>query len=106
AVFWMWVMALLGAASAFVESTLSQVYKSKIGNEYRGGTPYFIEKGLKMKWFAVIVAVVVTLSYGVLLPGIQSSSIAVGFENSNGISKYITGIFLVLLLAAIIFGGV
>ena len=55
-----------------------------------------------MKWFAVIVAVVVTLSYGVLLPGIQSSSIAVGFENSNGISKYITGIFLVVLLAAII----
>ena len=59
-----------------------------------------------MKWFAIIVAVVVTLSYGVLLPGIQSSSIAVGFENSNGISKYITGILLVLLLAAIIFGGV
>ena len=59
-----------------------------------------------MKWFAVIVAVVVTLSYGVLLPGIQSSSIIVGFENSNGISKYITGIFLVVLLAAIIFGGV
>ncbi len=83
AVFWMWVMALLGAASAFVESTLSQVYKSKVGNEYRGGTPYFIEKGLKMKWFAIIVAVVVTLSYGVLLPGIQSSSIAVGFENSK-----------------------
>ena len=46
AVFWMWVMALL-AASAFVESTLSQVYKSKVGNEYRGGTPYFIERGLK-----------------------------------------------------------
>lgn len=59
-----------------------------------------------MKWFAIIVAVVVTLSYGVLLPGIQSSSIAVGFENSNGISKYITGILLVILLAAIIFGGV
>ncbi len=80
--------------------------KSKVGNEYRGGTPYFIEKGLNMKWFAVIVAVVVTISYGVLLPGIQSSSIAVGFENSNGISKYITGILLVILLAAIIFGGV
>ena len=54
-----------------------------------------------MKWFAIIVAVVVTLSYGVLLPGIQSS-IAAGFENSNGISKYITGILLVILLAAII----
>ncbi|PEI86188.1 sodium:alanine symporter [Bacillus pseudomycoides] len=106
AVFWMWMMALLGAASAFVESTLAQVYKSKVGNEYRGGTPYFIEKGLKIKWFAVIVAVVVTISYGVLLPGIQSSSIAVGFENSSGISKYMTGVFLVVLLAAIIFGGV
>ena len=44
AVFWMWVMALLGAASAFVESTLSQVYKSKVGNEYRGGTPYFVKR--------------------------------------------------------------
>ncbi|PEB51420.1 sodium:alanine symporter [Bacillus pseudomycoides] len=106
AVFWMWVMALLGAASAFVESTLAQLYKSKVGNEYRGGTPYFIEKGLKVKWFAVVVAIVVTISYGVLLPGIQSSSIAVGFENSSGVSKYITGILLVILLAAIIFGGV
>lgn len=106
AVFWMWVMALLGAASAFIESTLAQLYKSKIGNEYRGGTPYFIEKGLKIKWFAVLVAIVVTVSYGVLLPGIQSSSIAVGFENSSGISKYMTGILLVILLGAIIFGGV
>ena len=106
AVFWMWVMALLGAASAFIESTLAQLYKSKVGNEYRGGTPYFIEKGLKIKWFAVVVAIVVTTSYGVLLPGIQSSSIAVGFENSSGVSKYITGILLVVLLAAIIFGGV
>ncbi|WP_369903538.1 alanine/glycine:cation symporter family protein [Bacillus manliponensis] len=106
AVFWMWVMALLGGASAFVESTLSQLYKTKVGNEYRGGTPYFIEKGLKMKWFAVLVAIVVTLSYGLLLPGIQSSSIAVGFENSSQISKYVTGILLVALLGAIIFGGV
>ncbi|MFJ8526698.1 alanine/glycine:cation symporter family protein [Bacillus sp. NPDC094106] len=106
AVFWMWVMALLGAASAFIESTLAQLYKNKVGNEYRGGTPYFIEKGLKAKWFAVVVAIVVTISYGVLLPGIQSSSIAVGFENSSGVSKYITGILLVVLLAAIIFGGV
>ncbi|MBM7587361.1 AGCS family alanine or glycine:cation symporter [Bacillus pakistanensis] len=106
AVFWMWVMALLGGASSFIESTLAQVYKSKVNNEFRGGTPYFIEKGLKIKWFAVIVALVVTLSYGILLPGIQSSSIAVGFENTSGLNTNITGIILVLLLAAIIFGGV
>ncbi|MFP3886861.1 alanine/glycine:cation symporter family protein [Priestia filamentosa] len=106
AVFWMWIMALLGGASAFIESTLAQVYKSKVGNEYRGGTPYFIEKGLKIKWFASLVAIVVTISYGFLLPGIQSSTIAVGFENTSGINKGITGVLLVVLLAIIIFGGV
>ncbi|MER2088405.1 MAG: alanine/glycine:cation symporter family protein [Sporosarcina sp.] len=106
AIFWMWVMAILGGASAFIESTLSQVYKRKIGNEYRGGTPYFIEKGLNMRWFAVVMAVVVTLSYGILVPGIQANSIAVGFENVLGWNKSITGILLVALLGVIIFGGV
>jgi AGCS family alanine or glycine:cation symporter len=106
AVFWMWVTSILGGASAFIESTLSQVYKSKIGNEYRGGTPYFIEKGLNVRWFAAIVAVVVTLSYGFLLPGIQSNTIAVAFENVFGLNKNITGILVVVLLATIIFGGV
>jgi len=106
AVFWMWIMALLGGASAFIESTLAQVFKSKVGNEYRGGTPYFIEKGLKLKWFAVIMAVVVTISYGFLTPGVQANSIAVGMENAFGLSKTVTGIFLVVLLGAIIFGGV
>ncbi|MFF2449616.1 alanine/glycine:cation symporter family protein [Neobacillus sp. NPDC058068] len=106
AVFWMWVMSILGGASAFVESTLSQVYKSKIGNEYRGGTPYFIEKGLNLRWFGAIVAIVVTLSYGILLPGIQANSIAVAFENVYGLNKSITGIVIAALLGVIIFGGV
>jgi alanine or glycine:cation symporter, AGCS family len=106
AVFWMWVMALLGGASAFIESTLAQVYKVKDGNQYRGGTPYFIEKGLNMKWFAVFVAIVVTLCYGILVPGIQANTIAVGFENTTGLNKSITGIILVVLLGIIIFGGV
>lgn len=106
AVFWMWIMALLGGASAFIESTLAQVYKIKEGNQYRGGTPYFIEKGLKIKWFAVLVAFVVTLCYGILVPGIQANTIAVGFENTTGLNKSITGILLVALLGFIIFGGV
>ncbi|MBS4190774.1 alanine:cation symporter family protein [Bacillus sp. FJAT-49705] len=106
AVFWMWVMAILGGASAFIESTLAQVYKIKVGNQYRGGTPYFIEKGLKMKWFAALVAIVVTICYGILVPGIQANTIAVGFENTAGLNKSITGIILVALLAIIIFGGV
>ncbi|WP_066259336.1 alanine/glycine:cation symporter family protein [Neobacillus drentensis] len=106
AIFWMWIMALLGGASAFVESTLAQVYKVKDGNQYRGGTPYFIEKGLNMKWFGVLVAIVVTLCYGILVPGIQANTIAVGFENTMGLNKSITGLILVALLAIIIFGGV
>ncbi|QCJ44635.1 alanine:cation symporter family protein [Bacillus sp. S3] len=106
AVFWMWVMALLGGASAFIESTLAQVYKIKDGNQYRGGTPYFIEKGLNLRWFAVLVAIVVSLCYGILVPGIQSNTIAVGFENTLGINRNITGIILVALLGIIIFGGV
>ncbi|MFS0644442.1 alanine/glycine:cation symporter family protein [Siminovitchia sp. 179-K 8D1 HS] len=106
AVFWMWIMALLGGASAFIESTLAQVYKTKVGDEYRGGTPYFIEKGLKLKWFAAIMAVVVTISYGFLTPGVQANNIAAGLENAFGLSKTVTGIFLVILLGAVIFGGV
>ncbi|MEB6548598.1 alanine:cation symporter family protein [Heyndrickxia sporothermodurans] len=106
AVFWMWIMALLGGASAFIESTLAQVYKIKEGNQYRGGTPYFIEKGLKIRWFAAFMAIVVTLCYGILVPGIQANTIAVGFENTMGLHKSITGILLVALLGIIIFGGV
>jgi alanine or glycine:cation symporter, AGCS family len=106
AVFWMWIMAILGGASAFVESTLAQIYKVKIGEEYRGGTPFFIDKGLGIKWFGVLVAIVVTFSYGVLVPGIQSNTIASGFQNSLGIDPRLTGVVLIGLLAIIIFGGV
>lgn len=106
AVFWMWVMALLGGASAFIESTLSQVYKTKIGNQYRGGTPYFIEKGLGWKKFAILMAIVVTISYGFFVPGIQSNTIAASFENSMGLTPALTGIIIVALLGLIIFGGV
>ena len=74
------------AASAFVESTLSQIYKSKVEMNI-AVVHHFIEKGLNMKWFAVIVAVVVTLSYGVLLPGIQSSSIAVDSKTLMGLAN-------------------
>ncbi|NCU17116.1 alanine/glycine:cation symporter family protein [Pallidibacillus pasinlerensis] len=106
AVFWMWVTALLGGASAFIESTLAQVYKTKIGNEYRGGTPYFIEKGLGWKKFAIFMAIVVTISYGIFVPGIQSNTIAASFENAMGLNPAITGVIIVAILGLIIFGGV
>ncbi|WP_139488830.1 alanine/glycine:cation symporter family protein [Brevibacillus dissolubilis] len=106
AVFWMWAMAFLGASSAFVESTLGQVYKSKQDGQFRGGPAFYIEKGLNIKWYAVLFSIVTVVATGLLLPGVQANSIAAGMENGLGVSPYITGIGLVILLSAIIFGGV
>jgi alanine or glycine:cation symporter, AGCS family len=106
AVFWMWLIAFLGAGSAFVESALGQVYKTKQDGQFRGGPAYYIEKGLNMKWYAVLFAVATVIATGMLLPGVQANSIALGMENAFGISPTITGLGLVVFLAAIIFGGV
>ncbi|MFS0639224.1 alanine/glycine:cation symporter family protein [Mesobacillus foraminis] len=106
AVFWMWTIAFIGAGSAFVESTLGQIYKVKQDGIYRGGPAYYIEKGIGKKWFAVLFAVSALLAMSLLMPGIQSNSIALGLENAFGMSKVLTGVILVVLLGAIIFGGV
>lgn len=89
-----------------VEATLGQVYKTKQDGQFRGGPAYYIEKGLKLKWYAVLFAIVTVFATGMLLPGVQANSIAAGMENAFGIHPAITGIFLVAVLAFIIFGGV
>ncbi len=106
AVFWMWAVAFLGASSAFVESTLGQVYKEQIGNQYRGGPAFYIEKGLGMKRYAWTFAIATLFSTGLLLPGLQANSIAEGLKTAAGIDPLYTGIGLAVVLAAIIFGGV
>lgn len=106
AVFWMWMMAFLGAGSAFVEATLGQVYKEKQDGQFRGGPAYYIEKGLRLKWYAVLFSIVTVLATGVLLPGVQANSIAAGVENAFGTSPAVTGIVLIVILGVIIFGGV
>ncbi|MBI0576981.1 alanine:cation symporter family protein [Neobacillus cucumis] len=105
-VFWMWVITFIGAASAFVESTLAQIYKEKQDGEYRGGPAFYIEKGLGIKWFAVIFAVATLLAMAVLMPGIQANSIAEGVKNAFGINNAVTGIVVIALMGLIIFGGV
>jgi AGCS family alanine or glycine:cation symporter len=106
AVFWMWVIAFLGASSAYVEAALAQVYKDEVDEQYRGGPQYFIEKGLGIKWYAVAFSVATVVAMGFFLPGIQSNAIAVSMQNAFGIGPAITGGFVVLLLGLIIFGGV
>ncbi len=110
ALFWMWVIAFFGAGSALAESTLGQIYKEEDNGEFRGGPAYYIEKGLgKTKFskaYGILFAVVTLIATGVLLPGVQSNSIASGINNAFNIDVSIVGIFVVILLAFIIFGGI
>ena len=110
AVFWMWAVAFLGSGSAFVESALGQIFKRKEKGEYRGGPAFYIEKGFKNKklgkWYAVIFAVSTVLACGLLLPGVQSNSIAAAVKSAFAIKYVFTGILLAVLLGLIIFGGI
>jgi len=106
AIFWMWVIAFLGAGTAYVESSLAQIYKEKIDGNYRGGPAFYILKGLRNKAFATAFAIVTICALGLLLPGVQSNAICDAFLNSFGIDPRISAGVIVILLATIIFGGV
>lgn len=80
ALFWMWTVAFLGASSAFVESTLGQIYKEKIEGQYRGGPAFYIEKGLRSKVYAWAFAIVTILASTIFCPGVQSNTIAAAWE--------------------------
>jgi len=110
AIFWMWMVAFLGAGSAFIESTLGQIYKRKEAGEYRGGPAYYIEKGFGNKSvgriYAIVFAICTIVATGLLLPGVQSNGIASAVKSAFAIDHLITGIVLAVLLALIIFGGI
>lgn len=105
AVFWMWVVAFLGASSAFVESTLGQIYKEQLDGQYRGGPAFYIERGLGLRWYALLFAVVTIFACGLLLPGVQANSIGVAMH-TLGVEPLWTAMGLAAALALIIFGGV
>ncbi len=106
AVFWMWVIAIIGSASGFIESTLAQVYKVKDKTGFRGGPAYYMEQGLKKRWMGSIFAVLITLSFGLVFNAVQSNTITVAFENSFGTNRTILGLIVAAAFAAVIFGGV
>jgi len=106
AIFWMWVIAFLGASSAFVESTLGQIYKEVNNGEYRGGPAYYIEKGMGVKWYAILFAFATIFATAFFMPGVQSNSIALSVDNAFGIPVFWTGLIVTGLLALIILGGV
>ena len=85
AVFWMWIIALLGAASSFIESTLAQVYKVKDKHGFRGGPAYYMEKGLRKRWMGIVFAVLITLGFGLIFNSVQANTISIAFEAAFGV---------------------
>jgi AGCS family alanine or glycine:cation symporter len=107
AVFWMWVMAFLGASTAYVEATLAQIYKeTDEQGRYRGGPAYYIEKAMGQRWYAWLFAAATILATGLLLPGVQANGIATGIRNAWGFEPIFVAIPLAGCLALIVFGGV
>ncbi|BDV26252.1 sodium:alanine symporter family protein [Corynebacterium ulcerans] len=111
AVFWMWMIALLGGATAFVESTLAQLWKTKTADgTYRGGPAYYMTRGMNARWLAVIFGVAITITYGFVYNSIQANSIVeatgASFDSSTMTFKVIVGLILAAVTGVIIFGGV
>lgn len=106
AIFWMWVIALLGASSAFVESTLAQLFKIRSKHSYIGGPAYYMEKGLKKRWMGITFAVLITVTFGFAFNSVQSNTMSAALHNAFHIDPLYSGIAISLLTLAIIFGGV
>ncbi|MGI9200518.1 MAG: alanine/glycine:cation symporter family protein [Woeseiaceae bacterium] len=119
AVFWMWVVAFLGASTAYIESTLAQIYKEEDEGQLRGGPAYYFEKAMGQKWYAWIFAISTIFAVGLLLPTVQSNAIGNAAELAFGgsriidtaigsvsVAKLTTACIIVLVLGFIIFGGI
>ena len=106
AVFWMWVIALLGASSAFVESTLAQLYKRKGRDSYIGGPAYYMERGLGKRWMGVLFAVLISVTFGFAFNSVQSNTICAAWEGAFGFAHHWVGAGLTLLTLLVIFGGI
>jgi AGCS family alanine or glycine:cation symporter len=119
AVFWMWVVAFFGSATAYIEATNAQIYKEVDEGCYRGGPAYYIEKAMGQKWYAWIFAIATIFACGLLLPTIQSNAIGNAMEmvftsgqtidtfiGQLSVVKLVTACIIVVMLGGIIFGGV
>lgn len=106
-IFWMWVIAIIGSATGFVESTLAQIYKipAQEGG-YRGGPAYYIKNALNKPVIAAIFAVLISVTFGLIFNSVQANTIAVALNAAYGVNRVLCGGILAVLTAIIIFGGV
>lgn len=105
-VFWMWIIALLGASSAFVESTLAQLYKVRGKDSFIGGPAYYMKKGLKQPWMGIVFAILIIFTFAFSFNTVQSNTICAAFEQAFQVDNTIMGIILTCLTVLIIFGGI
>jgi AGCS family alanine or glycine:cation symporter len=107
AIFWMWVVATLGMATALAESTLAQLYKTRDAEgQYRGGPAFYIQNGLGSRWAGVLFSICLIISFGLVFNAVQANSIADAMQGAFGAPKLVTGIVLAALSGVIIFGGI
>lgn len=106
AIFWMWLLALIGSASAFIESTLAQIYKEKGERSYIGGPAFYIEKGLKKRWMGMLFAFIIIITFGLVFNSVQANTITIAFSELFGFNKLWAAILLTTLTLVTIFGGI
>ena len=106
AVFWMWIIALIGSATAFVESTLAQLFKQRHQDSFIGGPAYYIQRGLHMRWMAVTFAVLITCQFGLSNNSIQANTICGAMQEAFGWSPIFVGGVLAVVALFIVFGGI
>ena len=106
AVFWMWIIALIGSATAFVESTLAQLFKLRHKDSFIGGPAYYIQKGMHNHWMSALFAILITITFGLSYNSIQSNTICQAMNEAFGWNQVLTGIVLVMMSLAIVFGGI
>ena len=106
AVFWMWIIALIGSATAFVESTLAQLFKLRHKDSFIGGPAYYIQKGMHNRWMSALFAILITITFGLSYNSIQSNTICQAMNEAFGWNQVLTGIVLVMMSLTIVFGGI
>jgi AGCS family alanine or glycine:cation symporter len=106
AVFWMWIIALMGSASAFIESTLAQLYKRRSKDSFIGGPAYYMLHGLGMRWMGVLFAILISITFGLAYNSVQSNTICAAWQKAFNVDVMWMGIALTVLTLVIIFGGI
>ncbi|WP_293720627.1 alanine/glycine:cation symporter family protein [uncultured Phascolarctobacterium sp.] len=107
AIFWMWIIAVLGSATGFIESTLAQIYKvPREGGGYRGGPAYYIKNVLGNKPMAALFAVLISVTFGLIFNSVQANTITVSLQAAFGLDRFVMGCIIAALTGIVIFGGV